>query len=157
MKKALILLGCPELPIQAPMAVYMTWKLGGIGYNVTTVGTPSAIRLLDVSDPERFYIKNKLDVDSCIEKLHEGSFDLLIGFVHNDAAASYFVTFCHIINTVSISIITGTDKKALEIFKKDISKNTEAKIILERAYHNPTPLKVKFDKTIKMIGESDEF
>ena len=39
MKKALILLGCPEAPAQTPMAVYATYKLTGLGYEVTVAST----------------------------------------------------------------------------------------------------------------------
>jgi len=151
MKKALILLGCPESPAQTPMAVYVTHKLRNMGYDVTIASTPSAMRLLDVSDPEGYYIDKKIDIESCIENLEEGSFDLLIGFIHRDAAVSYFVTFYHILNILSVAIIFEKDAENLEKFEKDVSENTDARIISARAYHNPTPLKVKFDQAIKEL------
>ena len=69
MKKAIILLGCPESPSQTPLAVYATHKLTKMGYNVTLASTPSAKKLLDVSDPEEHYIKNKTDIESCLDEL----------------------------------------------------------------------------------------
>jgi hypothetical protein len=156
MKKALILLGCPESPSQTPMAVYVTYKLKQMGYDVTTASTPSAMKLLEVGDPEGHYIENKIDIDSCIDKLDKGAFDLLIGFIHKDAAVSYFVTFNSILDTTSIAIIFEKDVEQLEDFQNMVSESTDATIVSARAYHNPTPLRVKFDKAIKKLSESGE-
>ncbi|AEG17487.1 DUF1890 domain-containing protein [Methanobacterium paludis] len=151
MKKALILLGCPEAPSQTPMAVYATYKLTKMGYDVTVASTPSAMKLIEVSDPETFYIKSKIDIESCLENLESGAFDLLVGFVHKDAAVSYFVTFYHILNTTSIALVFEKDPDLLEKFEKMVKENTDAEIVAVRAYHNPTPMKVKFDRAIKKL------
>ena len=121
MKKALILLGCPEAPSQTPMAIYSTYKLNKIGYEVTIASTPSAMKLLEVSDPEGFYVKKKIDIESCLEDLDEGSFDLLLGFVHKDAAVSYFVTFYYILNTASMAIVFEKDSEILEKMEMDFA------------------------------------
>ncbi len=154
MKKALILLGCPESPSQTPMAVYVTYKLKKMGYEVTTASTPSAMKLLEVGDPEGLYIENKIDIDSCLEKLDKGSFDLLVGFIHKDAAVSYFVTFYSILDTTSIALIFEKDADQLFEFESAVSESTDARIVSARAYHNPTPLRVKFDKMLKKLEES---
>lgn len=151
MKKALILLGCPESPAQTPMAIYITNKLQKMGYEVTTASTPSAMKLIEVGDPEGLYVKNKIDIDSCIDKLDNGTFDLLVGFIHKDAAVSYFVTFNSILNTTSIALIFEKDPEKLEEFENIVSESTNAIIVSARAYHNPTPLRVKFDKTLKKM------
>jgi len=151
MKKALILLGCPEAPSQTPMAVYATYKLTEMGYDVHVASTPSAMRLLEVSDPEGYYVKNKVDIESCLENLEEGSFDLLLGFVHKDAAVSYFVTFYHILNTNSLAVVFEKDGELLDKFIKDVQESTDATIISARAYHNPTPLRVKFDRAVSKL------
>ncbi|MBI5680472.1 MAG: DUF1890 domain-containing protein [Methanobacterium sp.] len=151
MKKALILLGCPESPAQTPMAIYATNKLKKMGYEVTTASTPSAMKLLEVGDPEGLYIENKTDIESCLEKLDKGSFDLLVGFVHKDAAVSYFVTFYSILNTTSIALIFEKDPDMLQEFEKAVLESTDAEIVSARAYHNPTPLRVKFDKMLKKL------
>lgn len=155
MKKALILLGCPESPSQTPLAIYAANKLKKIGYDVTTASTPSAMKLLEVGDPEELYLKNKVDIDSCIEKLDKGTFDLLVGFIHKDAAVSYFVTFYSILDTKSIAIVFEKDADKLAEFIDTVSENTDAEIVSARAYHNPTPLRVKFDKIIKKLEESN--
>ena len=153
MKKALILLGCPESPAQTPMALYASYKLTNAGYDVTVVSNPSAMRLLDVSDPEEKYVQNKTDIESCLENLKEGDFDLLLGFVHKDAAVAYFVTFYHILNTKSMALIFEKDAALLEDFEKQVSESTDAQIVAARAYHNPTPIRVKLDKAIGSLED----
>ena len=151
MKKALILLGCPESPSQTPMAVYATQKLAKMNYDVTVASTPSASKLLEVSDPDEYYIKKKVDIESTLDDLKEGSFDLLVGFVHKDAAASYFVTFYHILQCEAIALVFEKDPELLEEFENIVQENTDAKIVAVRAFHNPTPLRVKFDRVLKNL------
>jgi hypothetical protein len=153
MKKALILLGCPEAPAQTPMAVYAAYKLSGMGYEVTVASTPSAMKLLEVTDPQEYYVKNKIDIESCINNLEARDFDLLLGFVHKDAAVSYFVTFYHILNTKSMAVVFERDSELLEKFIEDLEESTDATIVSARAYHNPTPLRVKFDRAIEQLGD----
>ncbi len=149
MKKALILLGCPESPSQTPMAVYAAQKLAKMDYDVTIASTPSAAKLLEVSDPDEYYIKNKIDMESCLDGLEQGQYDLLVGFVHKDAAASYFITFYHILQCESIALVFEKDAELLADFENMVSENTDAKIVAVRAFHNPTPLRVKFDRALK--------
>ena len=153
MKKALILLGCPEAPSQTPLAIYTTYSLKKTGYEVTIASTPSASKLLEVSDPEQFYVNKRVDIESCLENLEENMYDLLVGFVHKDAAVSYFVTFYHILNTKSLAIVFEKDANLLEKFANDVQENTDANIISARAYHNPTPLRVKIDRAIKELED----
>lgn len=153
MKKALILLGCPEAPSQTPMAVYAVYKLTSMGYDVTVASTPSAMKLLEVTDPEEFYVKNKIDIESCLDNLDEGLYDLLIGFIHKDAAVSYFVTFYHILNTASLAVVFEKDPDLLEKFVETVQESTDARLVSARAYHNPTPLRVKFDRALKQMED----
>jgi hypothetical protein len=148
MKKALILLGCPESPSQTPMAIYAAQKLAKMDYDVTIASTPSAAKLLEVSDPDEYYVKNKTDIESCLDRLEKGQYDLLVGFVHKDAAASYFITFYHILQSESIALVFEKESELLDEFVELVKENTEAKIVAVRAFHNPTPLRVKFDKIL---------
>lgn len=153
MKKVLILLGCPESPSQTPLALYTAHKLTKIGFEVTVASTPSASKLLEVSDSEEFYVNKKIDLELCLEDLEEKEYDLLVGFVHKDAAVSYFVTFYHILNTKSIAIVFEKDSDLLEKFLNDLKENTDATLISARAYHNPTPIRVKIDKAFKVLED----
>ncbi|BDZ70769.1 DUF1890 domain-containing protein [Methanobacterium petrolearium] len=149
MKKAIILLACPESPSQTPLAIYATNKLTRMGYEVTLASTPSAKKLLEVSDPEKHYLKNKIDIETCLDGLKEGDYDLLLGFVPKDAAVSYFVTFYHILNTKSLALVFARDQEKLDYFVNTVRENTEAEIASARAYHNPTPLRVRLDRALK--------
>jgi hypothetical protein len=153
MKKALILLGCPESPAQTPLAIYTTYKLTEIGYLVTVASTPSAKKLIEVADPAEHYLKNKMDIETCLDGLEEGLYDLLVGFVHKDAAVSYFVTFYHILNCNSLALVFHRDPEKLEYFEKTVRENTEAETVSARAYHNPTPIRVRLDKALKKLEE----
>lgn len=151
MKKALILLGCPESPSQTPLAMYTAYKLDKMGFEVTLASTPSAMKLLEVSDPEGYYIKNKIDLESCLDTIKEGDYHLLIGFAHKDAAVSYFVTFYYILNTKSIALVFHRDAEKLESFEETIKASTNADIVSARAYHNPTPIRVRLDRALKAL------
>ncbi len=151
MKKVLILLGCPEAPSQTPLAVYASYKLSYLGYDVTIAANPAAIKLLKVSDPEEIYVKNMVNIDKCLNEIKFHDYDLLVGFVHKDAAASFFVTFYHILQTKSIALVFEKNLDLLEEYVNIISENTDAQIIAVKAYHNPTPLKIKFDKVIEEL------
>jgi hypothetical protein len=148
MKKVLILLGCPESPSQTPMALYASYKLIKLGFDVKIACNPAASKLLDVSDPDHYYVKDIIDLDSSLSELKEGDYDLLIGFVHKDAAASYFVTFYHILQTESIAMVFEKEQSLLDEFTKIVKDNTDAKVVSVKAFHNPTPIRVKFDKIV---------
>jgi len=153
MKKALILLGCPESPAQTPLAIYTTYRLTEMGYLVTVASTPSAKKLLEVGDPDELYVKNKMDIEKCLDVLEEGLYDLLVGFVHKDAAVSYFVTFYHILNCRSLAIVFHREPEKLKNFEKTIKENTEAETVSARAYHNPTPIRVRLDRALTKLEE----
>ena len=107
--KALILLGCPETPAQTPMAVYVFNKLTKMGYDTTIAANPAASKLVKISDPEGLYNLNLIDLERTLGEINEGDYDLLVGFVHKDAAASFFVTFDQILNTKSIALVFSRD------------------------------------------------
>ena len=148
--KALVLLGCPETPSQTPMAVYVSNKLTKMGYDVTIAANPAAAKLVRISDPEEYYNLNLVDLERLLNSINEGDFDLLVGFVHEDAAASFFVTFDQILNTKSLALVFSRDIDEVEEFVNMIKESgSNSKIVAVRAFHNPSPIKVKFDKAIE--------
>lgn len=151
MKNALVLLGCPEVPSQTPMAIYVTNKLKTLGYDVTIAANPAATKLIKVSDPDNVYVKNLIDLDKCLDKVEEKQFDLLVGFVHKDAAASYFVTFYQLLQTESIALVFEKDIDLLEEYTNIVKESTDAKIVSVKAFHNPTPIRVRFDKVVEEL------
>ncbi len=149
--KALVLLGCPETPSQTPLSIYATHKLTQMGYDVTIAANPAAKKLVMVSDPEKHYINKMADLEKLLGEINEGDFDLLLGFVHKDAAASFFVTFYHLLNTESIALVFERDMDLVEEYTNMVAENTEATVVSVRAFHNPTPIKVRLDKALKEL------
>lgn len=148
--KALVLLGCPETPSQTPLAVYVFDKLTKMGYDVTIAANPAAKKLVKISDPEDFYHLQLVDLERALSDVNQGDYDLLVGFVHKDAAASFFVTFDQIIQCKSFALVFSRDADEVAEFVSMIEESgSNAKIAAVRAFHNPSPVKVKFDKAIK--------
>ena len=151
--KALVLLGCPEAPSQTPIALYVSYKLGQMGYDVTVSSNPAAGKILDVSDPEGVYVKKRVDIEKCLDEIEEGDYDLLVGCVHKDAAATYFITYYHILKCKALAIVFSRDGDEVAEFADMVESSTDADIIAVRAFHNPNPIKVKFDKYLKTLEE----
>ena len=147
--KALVLLGCPEAPSQTPIGLYASYKLGQMGYDVTVSSNPAAGKILDISDPEGVYVKKRVDIEKCLDEIEEGDYDLLVGCVHKDAAATFFVTYYHILQTKAIALIFSRDGAEVEEFVDMVASSTDAEIVAAKAYHNPTPIRVKLDKALK--------
>ena len=148
--KALVLLGCPETPSQTPMAVYVFNKLTKMGYDTTIAANPAASKLVRISDPEGLYNLNIVDLERTLGDIKEGDYDLLVGFVHKDAAASFFVTFDQILQTKSLALVFSRDADEVAEFVTMIEESgSDAYIAAVRAFHNPSPIKVKFDRAIK--------
>ena len=147
---ALVLLGCPETPAQTPMAVYVFNKLTKMGYETTIAANPAAKKLVKVSDPEDYYNLNLVDLERHLGDIQPGDYDLLVGFVHKDAAASFFVTFEQILQCKSLALVFSRDADEVAEFVNMIEESgSNALITAVRAFHNPSPIKVKFDKAIK--------
>ncbi|ADP77061.1 conserved hypothetical protein [Methanothermus fervidus DSM 2088] len=141
--KVLIMLGCPEYPIQTPLTIYTSYLLKIKNCKVSIAGNPAALNLVKISDPERRYIDKLLNIDS--HEIEKNKWDYLIGFISNDASATYFITFNEILNVGSLSIVFNEDKKELKELVETIKHNTNSKIIQARARHNPKPLVKKID------------
>lgn len=149
-KKALLLLGCPELPVQTGVALYFASALKDAGLAVFVAGTDAALRLLEVSDPKGYYIDaEKLrNLDKCIGALAEKrlDFDLCAVFVHNDAGLSYLATVRSISKAKLFAIIFGRDAEPLA---RQI--DLECEKLVAKAVHNPMPLKKRIDTTLEEV------
>jgi hypothetical protein len=149
-KKALLLLGCPELPVQTSCSLYLASKLKAVGIDVFVAGTDAALNLLKVSDPGGYYVDEArmTNLDNCIEALIEQriDFDWCFVFVHNDAGLSYLATLRSIARAELFAIVFGEDARSLA---EQIDFRCE-KLIAETA-HNPLPLKKVMDKRMKEV------
>jgi hypothetical protein len=144
-QKALLLMGCPEVPVQTPIVLYILNKLKKDGIDGIIAGTNAALNILKFSDPERHYIKNMIDLDQCIEDIVEKrtDFDLCFVFVHNDAGISYAATMASISEAKLFVVLFGRDAQILaETIDFDCKK------IVAKAIHNPMPLARKIDEVI---------
>ncbi len=149
-KKALLLLGCPELPVQTGTALYLANRLKEAGMEVFVAGTDAALLLIKVSDPHGYYVdaKRMVKLDSCIAALAEKKleFDLCAVFVHNDAGISYLATVQSISDAKLFALIFGKDAKTLA---EQI--DFECEKLVAKAVHNPIPLTKRIDATIKEV------
>jgi hypothetical protein len=149
-KKALLLLGCPELPVQTGTALYLANRLKEAGMEVFVAGTDAALHLLKASDPQGHYVdvKRMINLDKCIAALAEKrlDFDLCSVFVHNDSGISYLATVRSISNAKLFALIFGKDAESLA---EQIEFECEK--LVAKAVHNPIPLTKKIDATIKEL------
>lgn len=144
-KKALLVMGCPEVPVQMSAVIYLSHKLSKAGLQVTVAGTDAALKLLAVSDPEKYYVKSTIDLDQCIADLVEkrADYDLCFVFMHNDAGMTYGATMSVISRAKLYAVVFGKNAEALaEAIEYPAEK------IVAKAVHNPTPLKNRIDRVV---------
>lgn len=144
-KSALLVMGCPEVPVQMSMVIYLSFRLTKSGYDVTVAGTDAAVKLLKTADPESYYVKKTIDLDELIADIVEKriDFDLCFAFMHSDAGMTYGATFSAISKARLFAVVFGKNAEALAA-----SIDYPAEKIVAKAAHNPNPLKNKIDKVV---------
>jgi hypothetical protein len=145
-KSALLMMGCPEVPVQMSIVLYLSNKLSKAGYDVTVAGTDAALKLLKVSDPDGHYIKKAIEIDQCIADIVEKKidFDCCFAFMHSDAGVTYAATMSAISRAKMYALVFGKDAEAVAE-----TLDFPAEKIVAKAVHNPVPLKNKIDRVIK--------
>jgi len=142
-RSALLVLGCPQVPVQTSIALYLMHRLRQAGINPVVAGNRSAITLLVVADPRRQYLGEALDLDRMIGQITEKKrdFEHCFVFIHNDAGISYAATMGAILKARLYAVIYGehSDQIAASI---DFPCNK----IAAKAVHNPVPLKKMLDE-----------
>lgn len=147
-EKVLLMMGCPEIPIQTSIALYLSHKLTNLGFDVTVAGTEAATRLLKVSDSDGYYAKKLVNLDKTLEDIIEKrtDFDICFAFMHNDAGMTYAATMSAISQAKLYSIVFGRNAETLaETIEFDNEK------IIAKDVHNPLRLKNKLDKVVEGI------
>lgn len=145
-KSTLLMMGCPEVPVQMSIVLYLSNKLSKEGYDVIVAGTDAALKLLKVSDPDEHYVQKTIDIDQCIAEIVEkkADFDLCFAFMHSDAGLTYAATISAISKAKLFAVIFGKNAESLaEAIEFPAEK------IVAKAVHNPVPLKNKIDRVIK--------
>ncbi|MGA3359775.1 MAG: DUF1890 family protein [Halobacteriota archaeon] len=132
--KALLLLGCPEVPVQTGLALYIGNALKAQGFEVICAGTPSAVNLMKVADPKKAYIESYMNLDKCIDQI-------------KDSGLQYLATIAALSRSTPVAVVFGREAEPLS---KEVGESLDGvHVIWATAVHNPLPLKKKLDK----IGE----
>jgi len=142
-KTALLLLGCPEVPVQMGIALYLASRFEKSGISPVIAGNPSVIQLIRVSDPDQHYVKRVMNLEKAMADLIEKRThpDIIVSFAHNDAGISYAATVRHVSPSRLYLIIFGREAESLAGLAE-----FECEKIVERAVHNPGQLKKKIDQ-----------
>ncbi len=142
-RKVLLVMGCPKVPVQTSLVLYLAGRMKKAGMHTIIAGTPSARQLIRVADVDGHYTAEMKDLDQVIGQLADGELTVSESyvFVHNDAGVSY---------AASIQSITGSAISAI-IFGEDAGQVAEeitfpCRIIADPATHNPMTLKKKIDE-----------
>ncbi len=143
---ALIVLGCPEVPVQQAVSLYVFYHLKKQGFHVHAAGNPAVLNLLRVSDPEKRYLPEVSVLETCIGNIIEKKrgFDLCMVFAHSDAGISYAATMRHILpGAYLVLVLFGKDPQSLEPLV-----DFPCELIVDKAVHNPVQLKKKTNEVM---------
>jgi hypothetical protein len=145
-KRALLVMGCPQVPVQTPAVMYIVSRLRKNGYEPVVAGTSAADMIIKYSDPESYYVGQLKNIDSEIAKIaDEGeSYDLCFVFIHNDSGVAYAATMNEILECDVIPVIFGKEYASLADEVKFTSR-----IISAEAVHNPKPLINEINKVME--------
>ncbi|MFA6331702.1 MAG: DUF1890 domain-containing protein [Methanoregula sp.] len=140
---ALLVLGCPQVPVQTSIALYLINRLKKAGITPVVAGNKAANTLLVVSDPDRHYLGEVIDLDRAVGLITEGKrdFDQCFVFIHNDAGVSYAATMGAISKAKLFALVYG------EHYDEQVRKiEFPCTVIAAKAVHNPLPLKKAIDE-----------
>ena len=142
-KSALLVLGCPQVPVQTSIALYLINKLKKSAIVPVVAGNKAANTLLVVADPDRHYLGEVIDLDRAVAQITEKKreFDRCFVFIHNDAGISYAATMGAISSAKIFTLVYGEHYESLV---KQI--DFPCTIIAAKAVHNPLPLKKALDE-----------
>ena len=147
-KSAALVLGCPQVPVQTGIALYLAYYLKKKGIVPVVAGNRSARMLVEVSDPARHYIEKFVDLDVYIKDLAEKKrdFNYHFVFIHNDAGVSYAATIQALSPSPVIALIYGEHYD-------EIAGTIEfpCEKIAAKAVHNPMPLRKKLDEVLPWV------
>jgi threonyl-tRNA synthetase len=142
-ESALLVFGCPEVPVQAAIGLYLAGRLGEDGYDVLSAGNPSVLGLLRVSDIKKHYIGKTIDLDRCIGEVAEGkrATSRCVVFAHNDAGISYAASSRYLLPGARLLVIVfgrNAEELAAQV-------DFPCERVVETAVHNPGKLKKGID------------
>ena len=140
---ALLVLGCPQVPVQTSIALYLINRLKKSGIVPVVAGNKSANTLLVIADPDRHYLGEVIDLDRAVGLISDKKrdFDRCFVFIHNDAGITYAATMGVISKAKVFALIYGEHYD-------DLVKQIDfpCTVIAAKAVHNPMPLKKAIDE-----------
>jgi hypothetical protein len=143
LRSALLVLGCPQVPVQTSIALYLIYRLKKSAMVPVVAGNKAANTLLVVADPDRHYLGEVMDLDRAVAMITEKKreFDRCFVFIHNDAGISYAATMGAISKAKVFALVYGEHYD-------DLVKQIDfpCTIISAKAVHNPLPLKKALDE-----------
>lgn len=142
-KTALLVLGCPQVPVQTSIALYLINRLKKAGITPVVAGNKAANTLLVVADTDRHYLGEVIDLDRAVALMSEKKrdFDFCYVFIHNDAGVTYAATMGAISKAKLYAIVYG------EHYEEQVKKiDFPCTTIAAKAVHNPLPLKKALDE-----------
>ncbi len=146
---ALILLGCPQVPIQTSAALYLSGILRKKDVDVTIGGTKAARSLVEMADFDGIYTGGAggiQNIDTIIDEMADGAFDADVSFVfvHNEAGVAYSATIQALSSGTVIAVVFGGETEARMNELKEIG----CPAVSAQGSHNPLPLKRKIDEVV---------
>ena len=140
---AVLVMGCPKVPVQTSLVLYLAHRMKKAGVRTIIAGTPSARQLIRVADPDGHYTMEMKDLDATITSLSQGELTITDSyiFVHNDAGVSYAATIQFLTENPVTAIIFGEEAEQISL-----EITFPCKIIAEPATHNPMSLKKKIEE-----------
>jgi len=143
--EAVLILGCPEVPVQQALALYCAHQYKVHGNELRIAGNTAVLQLLRVSDPGKHYITKVMNLDRCIEDLSTKKLkpSLCIMFIHNDGGVAYAATVRFLFQGRLIVVVFGRDAEQLGA---EIDSSCEK--IVEVTVHNPEKIRKRLDEVM---------
>jgi len=137
--RALLFMGCPQVPVQTPAVLDIASSLKLEGIEVTATGNKAALSLVRGCDPEKHYITKMTDLDRCIADIaeHKTDYDLCFVFIHNDSGIVYLETLKSLSKAKTVAVIFGKNIEPL------VNACGNSVVVAAKAEHNFTPLRAK--------------
>ena len=141
-QEALLVMGCPEVPVQMAIGLYIGRNLRKGGAEVVVTGNPAVLNLARASDPDHHYLEKMVVLDRCIGQIveRERTADLCVAFAHNDAGISYAATVRHLLPGRLVVVIFGRNAEELAG-----TIDFPCEKVVEKAVHNPSQLLKKIN------------
>ncbi len=143
--RPLLILGCPEIPVQQALALYCARQFKERGEELRIAGNKAVLQLIRISDLDKSYVTKMIDLERCIEDLTTRKLKppICMIFIHNDAGISYAATIRFLFDGRLIAVVFGREADNLGA-QLDFSCET----IIEKAVHNPGKIRRKIDEVM---------